>query len=247
MKTLSQKKTDKPQLKIHQKQEIQEKFEHTNESQFSLYDQRLASFLLWASNPLKEEIFIELGTILFLLRTLIICSIWADTQKDFLGLNGNILEIKANPQYLAVQLTNEDIHLLNSLVESGICPFIASKWNEIRKQSGGTILSHIIQEVEKNKEYETLFFEKIKSFETKFESKGKIVFKNLANSLLCLKETEIKEESSLKKRSNFLSYNMMEDLADLLQKLCAWLQHFNEEELKLKKIDWEINEIQKGF
>jgi len=202
----------------------------------SLYDLRLGNFILWISNPLREEIFNEIGTILCLLRSIMLCSIWSSIQKDFITLNGTSLEIKAKPTAISLQMTAEDCNLWNNLQDNGLCAFIGHKWAELKKITGGVLLSQIVADVEKNKPCENQFFVKLSALDTKNEE----LFESLAKSILFLKETEVKEESILKKRSFYLNWHAVDDLKELLQKLCAWLQHFNEQDLKLKQIDWSV-------
>jgi len=210
--------------------------EKSIEKSHTLYDVRLGNFILWVSNPLREEIFNEIGAILCLLRSILLCSIWSSIQKDFITLNGTSLEIKAKPSPISIQMTAEDCALFNTLQDNGLCAFIGHKWAELKKITGGVLLSQIVADVEKNKPCEAQFFVKLKALDTKNDE----VFESLAKSILFLKETEFKEESILKKRSFYLNWHALDDLKELLQKLCAWLQHFNEQDLKLKEIDWSV-------
>jgi len=223
-------------IKAQPDQNESDNSEANKDKSHSLYDVRLGNFILWVSNPLREEIFNEIGAILCLFRSIMLCSIWSNIQKDFITLNGTSLEIKAKPTPISLQMSAEDCNLWNNLQDNGLCAFIGHKWAELKKITGGVLLSQVVADVEKNKPCENQFFVKLSALDTKNEE----LFEGLAKSMLFLKETEFKEESILKKRSFYLNWHAVDDLKELLMKLVAWLQHFNEQDLKLKQIDWSI-------
>jgi len=198
------------------------------------YDYKLSHFILWISTPLRADIFYEIAIVICLLRTAILTSIWYTGQKNLINIKpDNTIEIKMTPWTLLVKATKADIDKMNSFSACNICPLLGSKWNEVRKSSNGKILDRIIPQVVNEKSIEVAFEEKIKELG---EEENDIVSK-MAEAVMALKESELKEAVKTKRKFNFLNWNTLGDLKDLIQKACGWLQYFSPEEFNLQDVD----------
>jgi hypothetical protein len=196
----------------------------------SLYETHLSHFILWISNPLKEDIFIELGIIVSLLRLVVLSCIWFDNQKNGVVLKDDSLEIHLGTSSATLKLSKADSSKLDGFVKNGVCPLLGSKWPEIKKAFNGHALLPMITEAKKAKEIETLFYNKLNSF----SSPQYTGIDYVVEAMLNLKETELKESFKSKKKFSFLTSNTKEDLKELIQKMCEWLHYFDERELILQ-------------
>jgi len=197
------------------------------------YDYKLSYFILWISTPMRADIFFEIAVILCLLRTAILTSIWYTGQKNLINIKADTIEIKMTPWTLLVKASKSDIEKMNAFSACNICPLLGPKWNEVRKSSNAKILDRIIPQVTSEKMIEVLFNEKIKELgEEDNDAVGKI-----AESVLALKETELKETIKTKRKFCFLNSTSLSDLKELIQKTCCWLQYFNPEEFSLQDVD----------
>lgn len=201
------------------------------------YDHKLAHFVLWISTPLREDIFVEIAILMCLLRTSILSSIWSASQENLISLKGENLEIKMVPWTLLVKTTKADAEQVESFIESKVCPLFGPQWGEIRKSSGGKILSRILATAAADKNTETIFFEKLSALSDIDSS----TLTKMAEAVLNLKESEIKEAARPKKKFHFLNWNTLQELKELIQRLCDWLQHYKEEEFNLQDTDLFLN------
>ena len=197
----------------------------------SPYETHLSHFILWISNPLKEEIFVELGIIVSLLRVATLACIWTEKEKNAVALKDDSLDVQVGDSAsLSLKITKIDHIKLEPFSKLSICPLLGCKWTELRKTYEGNLLLQIIHGAKSYKEIEELFYKKLQAF----SNSDNVTLEYLVEAILNLKETELKEIPKLKKKFYFLNWNTREDLKELIQKLCEWLQFFDEKELQLQ-------------
>lgn len=198
----------------------------------SPHETHLSHFIMWISNPLKEEIFIELGIIVNLLRLVVAACIWAESKKGSISLKEESLEVitEGESENLTMKLTKAEHIKLENFSKVSMCPLLGCKWGEIRRAAKENIMLQILNEVKNLKDFEDNFYKKLQVFSTC----DNVKLEYLAEALLNLKETELKETVRAKRKYHFLNQNSKEDLKELIQKLCEWLQFFDEKELQLQ-------------
>lgn len=199
----------------------------------SLYETHISHFILWISNPLKEEIFVELSIIVSLLRIVTLCCIWAEINKEGIVLKEDSLEINVEGiPAVSLKLSKQEISELESFTKHSISSLFTGKWSEIKKLCNGNLLLNIITEAKKIPEIEDLFYCKLQAFSI-LESE---VLDYATEALLNLRETELKDSLKSSKKFYFLNWNTKEDLKELIQKLSEWLHCFDERELQIQDI-----------
>ena len=203
---------------------------------------RFSHFILWISTLLREEALVEISIILSLLRSAILASIWSDSQKNVICIKDDTLEIKMTPWTLLVKVSKPDVDKLKLFVESNVCPLLGSKWSEIRKSSGGKILSRILSNVQGDNSIEELFMSRLDVLGDEEAEKNNEVLSRMAEAVLNLKDSELKETVKSKKKFNFLNWNTIDDLKELIQKLADWLRFFNPNEFNLRDADLCLKE-----
>ncbi len=197
----------------------------------SLYETHLSHFLVWISNPLKEEIFIELGIIVSLMRLITFVCIWGEKKKDVVLINDESFDVKVGESAtLSLKISKLDALKLQSFIGLSVCPLLCFKWMESRRVYQGNLLLDIINEAKKIKEIEQLFYAKLAFF----SGSNNATLDFLAEAMLHLKDTELKEMLKSKKKFYFLNWDTKDDLKELIQKLTEWLQFFDEKELRLQ-------------
>ncbi len=196
----------------------------------SPHEIHLSHFILWISNPLKEDIFVELGIIVNLLRLVILGCIWNENKKSAVTLKEDSLDITMTETPFHVKIDKREHIKLENFTKLSVCPLLGCKWGEIKKANKDNMLLEIINEVKKMKDVEELFYKKLQAF----SNCENLKLDYLAEAILNLKETELKESVKAKRKYYFLNQNSKDDLKELIQKLCEWLQFFDEKELQLQ-------------
>jgi len=201
---------------------------------FRSYDSKLGHFILWIATPMTPEFHFEIATIIYLFRTAMLVSIWTVQNPDLISIKEDQLEIKVALWKLIHKLTKPDAKKMLSFVASNVGPLLTNKWSEIRKSlNGKKILENIISETLKDRHAETLFEELLKTFsDEESDAADKI-----AEAILNLKETEVKESINSKKKFVFLNSAAKDDLKELIQKISNWLIYFKQEDYNLDDTD----------
>ena len=196
------------------------------------FETHLSYFILWISNPLKEEIFVELGIVISLLRVATLSCIWFEHHKKNILVKDEALEVTFGEDGTSVilKLSKLETVKLEAYAKNSVCPLLGPKWTEIKKGYNGNILSQIIQETKQIQGIDELFSNKLQSF----SNIDNPALECLTETILSLKDTELKEITKLRKKFYFLNWNTKEDLKELIQKVCEWLQWFDEKELQLQ-------------
>jgi len=198
----------------------------------SAHEIHLSHFIQWISNPLKEEIFIELGIIVNFLRLVATLCIWNEGRKSAISLKEDSFEVigEGESSLVNMKLTKNEHIKLESFLKVSVCPLLGCKWGEIRRGQKENILLKIVDEAKKMKDFEEMFYKKLQAFSTC----DNVKLDCLAEAMLNLKDTELKENVKAKRKYHFLNQNSKEDLKELIQKLCEWVQFFDEKELQLQ-------------
>ena len=130
-------------------------------------DDRLASFILWISNPLKEEVFVEISITLLFLRIVIYFCIWYDHNKDNVQLQNESLNLKFKDKTYTINLSKSEVLNIKSFTDNNICPILGTKWAEIKRTTEGNLVKMIVDDVNASvakQEIDKTFYDKVKIF-----------------------------------------------------------------------------------
>jgi len=190
-------------------------------------DRKLAYFILWISNPLREDIFQEMCMIICFVRRILLDDIWFEK----VGYKSGMFSTPGFRDCLT-KVKNKDVvetHIREA-IEKKRFPVYLEKWNGLEGFFNESTHTKNMESlvVGYKDSVEELFKEKLGKYTNK---ENTVEIDDLAGKINFYKDKDLLEKSGIK--FHFVGKDNLEDLKGLIVVLTEWMLHFDENEGKI--------------
>jgi hypothetical protein len=210
-------------------------------------EKKFGYFISWVSNPLREEIFQEMCMVLCFLRRIVLDDIWFSKVGHKLACFSHEPTIRESLTRVLGQQnakTKEFVDFqVRGIIERKRYPSTIEKYNlfgNFYSENGHSKVMELLQTVYKDNIWD-MVCERLNQLADKETNNADI--EEVACKILLFKEKELQLNQQNHAgggpiKFNFASKETLEDLKELIMHLAEWLASFDENDLKVKEIDF---------